>query len=173
MVSFYVLNIIVSYGDWFFQYWNEDAKNKDLFTKIPTLITKKERFLEWHRRAKEHQRHESLGGGPGACSSSKNFMIYASKMPFPTLWDHSQWKCHAQYYITDKRQRMVLKRLVKQRKHYLPLARKSFKNWENIKWKWEAGNIHWNQEVSGQKGRAEISVSMALWTKINKGQVDN
>ena len=100
-------------------------------------------------------------------------MIYASKMPFPTFWDHSQWKCHAQYYITDKRQRMVLKRLVKQRKHYLPLARKSFKNWENIKWNWEAGNIHWNQEVSGQKGRAGISVSMALWTKIDKGQVDN
>ena len=34
------------------------------------------------------------------------------------------------------------KRLVKQRKHYLSLAGKSFKNQENIKGKREAGDIH-------------------------------
>ena len=33
-------------------------------------------------------------------------------------------------------------RLVKQRKHYLSLAEKSFKNQENIKRKQEAGDIH-------------------------------
>ena len=32
-----------------------------------------------------------------------------------------------------KRQRIVLKRLAKQRKHYLSLARKRLKNWENFK----------------------------------------
>ena len=35
----------------------------------------------------------------------------------------------------------MLKRLAKQRKHYLSLARKSFKNQENIMRKREAGNI--------------------------------
>ena len=37
------------------------------------------------------------------------------------------------------------------------MARKSFKYWENIKRKQEAGNIHWKQEVSGQNGRDGIS----------------
>ena len=39
----------------------------------------------------------------------------------------------------------MLKRLVKQRKHYLSLARKSFKNQEKIRRKREAGNILFNQ----------------------------
>ena len=34
---------------------------------------------------------------------------------------------------TEKQQRIVLKRLVKQRNHHLSLARMSFKNQENIK----------------------------------------
>ena len=40
-----------------------------------------------------------------------------------------------------KWQRIMLKRLVKQRKHYLSLAGKSFKNQENMKQKWEARNV--------------------------------
>ena len=35
----------------------------------------------------------------------------------------------------------MLKRLIKQRNHYLSLDRKSFKNQENIKGKQEAGNL--------------------------------
>ena len=35
--------------------------------------------------------------------------------------------------------------------------RKSFKNWENIKREWEAGNICQKWEVSDQNGRVEIS----------------
>ena len=54
-----------------------------------------------------------------------------------------------------KGQRIVLKRLVKQRKHYLSLARKSFKNQGNIKQKQEARNILW--EVFCQHGRVGIS----------------
>ena len=46
----------------------------------------------------------------------------------------------------------MLKRLVKQRKH-LSLARKSFKNQENIKRKQEARNIRQKGEVSGPNGR--------------------
>ena len=47
----------------------------------------------------------------------------------------------------------MLKRLAKQRKHYLSLPWESFKNWENLKQKREAGNTcqkpKW--EVSSQK----------------------
>ena len=39
------------------------------------------------------------------------------------------------------------KRQVEQRKHYLSLARKSFKNWENIKRKRETGNIRRKREL--------------------------
>ena len=46
----------------------------------------------------------------------------------------------------------MLKRLVKQRKHYLSLARKSFKNQENIKRKREAANILQKQELFGHNG---------------------
>ena len=35
--------------------------------------------------------------------------------------------------------------------------RKSFKNWENIKREWEAGNICQKREVSDQNGRFGIS----------------
>ena len=45
----------------------------------------------------------------------------------------------------------MLKRLVKQRKE------KNFKNWENIKREWEAGNICQKWEVSDQNGRVGIS----------------
>ena len=49
----------------------------------------------------------------------------------------------------QKKGNKVLKRLVKQRK--------SFKNWENIKREWEAGNICQKWEVSDQNGRVGIS----------------
>ena len=58
----------------------------------------------------------------------------------------------------------MLKGLVKQRKHHLSLARKSFKNQENIKQKREARNILHIREVFGQKGRARIS---AVYFKDN------
>ena len=48
----------------------------------------------------------------------------------------------------EKRQRIVLKILVKQR---------SFKNQENIKRKWETGNVCCKWEVSGQNRRVGIS----------------
>ena len=51
----------------------------------------------------------------------------------------------------------MLKTLVKQRKHYLPLARKSLKNQENIKRKRETGNILQKREVLCQNGRVGIS----------------
>ena len=44
----------------------------------------------------------------------------------------------------------MIKTLGKQRKHYLFLARKKFKNQENIKRKLEAGNILQKREVFGQ-----------------------
>ena len=58
----------------------------------------------------------------------------------------------------------MLKRLVKQRKHHLYLARESFKNQVNIKRKREAGNIFQIREVFGQKGRVGIS---AVYFKDN------
>ena len=59
---------------------------------------------------------------------------------------------------TEKWQRIVLKRLVEQRKHCLSLARKCFKSQENIKRKWEARNICRKQEVSRQNDRVGISL---------------
>ena len=47
------------------------------------------------------------------------------------------------------------KRLVKQRKHYLSLARKSFKNQENIKRKREGANILQSGSFSAKTGRLE------------------
>ena len=58
----------------------------------------------------------------------------------------------------------MLKRLVKQRKHYLSLARKIFKNQENIMRKREAGNILQKREVFDQNGRVGIS---AVYFKDN------
>ena len=74
-------------------------------------------------------------------------------------------------YYTEKAQRIVLKRLVKQRKG------KVSKNREDIKRKWEAGIIHQKQEVSDQNGRVGISGNFAYTTqkkhphmnKINTG----
>ena len=59
---------------------------------------------------------------------------------------------------TEKWQRIVLKRLVEQRKHCLSLARKCFKIQENIKRKWEVRNICRKQEVSRQNERVGISL---------------
>ena len=75
------------------------------------------------------------GGGPpwvlGSCSPGKLFKICASNMPFPAFWGHGQWKCHTQSYCrlmlgcqksqngwetTENRKRIVVKRLVEQRK---------------------------------------------------------
>ena len=49
----------------------------------------------------------------------------------------------------------MLKRLVKQRKRFLSLARKSFKNQENIKPKRTGENILQKREVFGQNRKAE------------------
>ena len=65
---------------------------------------------------------------------------------------------------SEKRQRIVLKRLVKQRKHYLSLAWKSFKNQENIMRKREAANILQKRELFGQNGKVGIS---AVYFKDN------
>ena len=66
----------------------------------------------------------------GACSPEKNVKIFASMMPFPAFWDHSQWKNCTQNYCklmvgsqkgkngwetTGKWQRSMLKRLAIQR----------------------------------------------------------
>ena len=51
----------------------------------------------------------------------------------------------------------MLKRLVKQRKHSRPLAKKSLKKQENIKRKRVTGNILQKQEVLSQTGRVGIS----------------
>ena len=68
---------------------------------------------------------------------------------------------------TEKRQRTVVKRLVKQRKR-LSLARKSFKKRENIKRKLEAGYIYRKRAFSGQNRRVGNSTYGALlhWVKI-------
>ena len=68
---------------------------------------------------------------------------------------------------TEKRQTIVLKRLVKQRKHYLSLARKSFINRENIKRKREARNIRREREVSGQNGLESLFI-LALAVQITR-----
>ena len=47
----------------------------------------------------------------------------------------------------------MLKKLVKRRKHSLSLARKSFKNRDNIRRKQEAGNILRERAFSGQNRR--------------------
>ena len=65
-----------------------------------------------------------------------------------------------------KRQRIVLKRLVKQRKHYLSLARRSFKNQKKIKRKRQAGNILQKREVFGQNGRVGISAVFITFHKL-------
>ena len=51
----------------------------------------------------------------------------------------------------------MLKRLVKQRKHYLSWARKSFKNQGNIKRKREVANILQKRELFGQNEKVGIS----------------
>ena len=64
-------------------------------------------------------------------------------------------------YYTEKAQRIVLKRLVKQRKGKVSKKR------EDIKRKWEAGIIHQKQEVSDQNGRVGISGNFAYTTQKN------
>ena len=109
-------------------------------------------------------------------SPMKNFKLCASK----TFWDH-KWsqtlhKVEIVQFISaskiiagsvariplkgkngwetpEKCQRILLKRLVKQR---------SFKNQENIKWKWEARNDCRKWEVSGQNRRVGISGVFSL-----------
>ena len=61
----------------------------------------------------------------------------------------------------------MLIRLVKQRKHYLSFARKSFKNQETIKWKREAGNILQKREGFSQMGGLE-SLQFVLRTILVK-----
>ena len=59
----------------------------------------------------------------------------------------------------------MLKKLVKQRKRYIPLAKKNFKKQENIKRKREAGNILW--EVFGQNGKRGGGGISAVYFKDN------
>ena len=138
-------------------------------SEIPTLSTKKGRFKDWHSCSHERWRHEPLA------PPVKNFELCASK----TFWDH-KWmqtlhKVKTVQCITtskiiagscsdpakgkngwetpEKRQRIMLQRLVKQR---------SLKNRENIKGKWEAGNVSRKWEASGQKRRVGISGVFSL-----------
>ena len=59
--------------------------------------------------------------------------------------------------------------MVKQRKHNLSLARKSFKDQENIKQKRKAGNICRKWEVSGQNGRVGFSAFFLYSHRKEKG----
>ena len=83
-----------------------------------------------------------------------------STLSSPKLSQAHAWipKAKNGWETTEKRQTIVLKWLVKQRKHYLSLARRSFTKRENIKRKREVGNIRRKREVSGQNGRVGISV---------------
>ena len=58
---------------------------------------------------------------------------------------------------SKKRQRIVLKRLVKQRKHIFLWRERVSKNQENIKRNHEARNILKKGEVFGRNGRVRIS----------------
>ena len=66
------------------------------------------------------------------------------------------WIPKGQKWLRNHSKESCYKRLVEQRKHYLSLARKSFKNRESIKRKWEARNVCWKQEVFSQNGRVGI-----------------
>ena len=63
------------------------------------------------------------------------------------------------------------KRQVEQRKHYLSLARKSFKNRENIKRKREAGHIRRKRELIPAKTEelksCEISEQLSTWLNLS------
>ena len=157
-----------------------------LQTEIPTLSTERSEVCQkryMYSRAHNRQRRKPLGS-PGACYPGKKFNIHASKMSFPSFWDHSKWKIVA--FLTDSGSQGQLvpitvvhywakgyRRLMLgyqkgkngKRKHYLSLGRKSFKSQENIMRKREARNIRWKQEVSRRKqkvsrqnGRVGISV---------------
>ena len=110
------------------------------------MSPKKGRLLERHSRAHELQRSERLGGSGGggggwAFSLVKNYKICASKMLFPAQRRGNPVHYRAPNYrrliprcqkgkngweTTEKWQRIVPNRLVKQRKHYLSLAKEEF-----------------------------------------------
>ena len=108
----------------------------------------------------------SLWGVLGAYSPGKNCKICASKMPFCCIKrSQSMEILHTQNYrklmfgcqkgkngweTTEKGQRSA-------KKTGQTKKGKSFKNLENIKWEWEAGNICQKREVSDQNGRVGIS----------------
>ena len=110
------------------------------------MSPKKGRLLERHSHAHELQRSERLGGSGGwgggwAFSPVKNYKICASKMLFPAQRRGNPVHYRAPNYGRliprcqkgkkwlrnhRKRQRIVPNRLVKQRKHYLSLAKEEF-----------------------------------------------
>ena len=62
-------------------------------SEIPALTTKRRRFSAQHSHA--HDRcslSEPLGRSGGHAAPGKKFKLFASKMPFPAFWDHSQWE---------------------------------------------------------------------------------
>ena len=123
-------------------------------------------------------------GGPGACFPGIIFKICSSKMPFPTQsrgnpvhhctrnYRRLMLRCHKGkngWETTGKRQKILLTGVVKQRKHNLSLARKSFKDQENIKQKRKAGNICQKWEVSGQNERVGFSAFFLYSHRKEKG----
>ena len=123
-------------------------------------------------------------GGPGACFPGIIFKICSSKMPFPTQsrgnpvhhctrnYRRLMLRCHKGkngWETTGKQQKIWLTGVVKQRKHNLSLARKSFKDQENIKQKRKAGNICRKWEVSGQNGRVGFSAFFSIQPQKRKG----
>ena len=139
-------------------------------SEISTQSTKKGRFKDWHSCSHERWRCEPL-------APPWKILSYVPLRHFETTNEHKPWrKVEAVQCITtskiiagscsdpakgknsletpEKRQRIkMLQRLVKQR---------SFKNRENIKWKWEAGNVSRKWEASGQKRRVGISGVFSL-----------
>ena len=113
--------------------------NATVFNKSTTIFhgllrfqpcqLKKGRFLEPHSRAHERRRREPLG----ICASKMQFL--AQSRSNPTHYRAQRFRrlmlgCQTGKNgpeTTEKRQRIVQKRLVRQRKHCLFLARKSFK----------------------------------------------
>ena len=133
-------------------------------SEIPTQSTKKGTFKDRHSCSHERWRRKPLAppwkilsyvplrhfetkNERKPCTKSKQ----SSVLPHPKLSWVLLLRSHKGkngWETLEKRQRIVLQRLVKQR---------SFKNRENIKQKWEAGNDWWKWKVSGQNRRVGIS----------------
>ena len=112
--------------------WRSFAINTIVFNKSTTIFhglqrfqpcqLKKGRFLERNSRAHERRRREPLG----ICASKTQFLTQSRSNPA-----HYRAQSFRRLMLGcqkgKKRQRIVQKGLVRQRKHCLSLARKSFK----------------------------------------------